>query len=94
MRCAPGLMRNAEIRRLAAEVIDRDKTELRLLLEMIADGIDSQSEININTGMIACFVDPDFFPRFKTAMARHADREVLRGIVRGECRVTKKGKAA
>ncbi len=80
MRCAPALL-TPQNRHLAQEVIERDKGELLEVLELLAEGVENQSKININTGMLACFVDPEFFPKFKRVMARHAERSVLEGVL-------------
>ena len=86
MRVAPHLVRSGE-RETVAAVIARDRHELIALLDMLADGIEGQSEFNVNTGALLTYVEPEWFPRFKVAMARYCDRAVLKGVPLARLRV-------
>lgn len=82
MRCAPALLKEP-VRTAAAEVVARDTAPLLELLGMLADGLEGHSQINTHTGMLATFVEPEFFGKFRRVMLEWTNRRVLEGVAVG-----------
>jgi hypothetical protein len=77
MRVVPEKAGDQSSRLTVAAVIQRDKAELLEVLHLLADGLDTFSEVNLRTGTMLVVVDGEFFKRFRRVMSRHGDRSVL-----------------
>lgn len=73
LRCAPTLT-GTEHRFTAAGVIDRDKQDLIEVLAHLAECMESNSTVNLLTGDVQTFVEPEWFERFRRALERHTGR--------------------
>lgn len=79
MRVAPTLLGGPE-RGTVADIIAKDRQQLLEVLDLLADGIEAQSTINVYTGHLSTHVDPEFFKKFREVMERQAGRRVLDGV--------------
>jgi hypothetical protein len=77
LRVGPVAACMPDVRATVARVIEADKADLVSLAEELAEAIDGNSEVNLRTGHLQCFVEPDFFLRLRRAVGRHSGKDAL-----------------